>query len=67
MLGSASFDMMLCRSKKTRSTKNVAHFRFFVSERRGSLRTQIVGMPILISGKKSFVDSGHGIIRCDAN
>ena len=45
----------------------VAHFRYFVSERRvGAFDPQIVGMSILISKKKRFVDSGHRIIRRDA-
>ena len=44
---------------QTRSTIEVAHFRYFVSERRGSLTHN------LDFEKKRFVGSGHGIIRCD--
>ena len=54
------------KSRSTIEVLLVAHFRCFVSERWGSL-SPIVGMPILISEKKkSFPDSGHGIIRRDA-
>ena len=45
---------------KTRSTIEVGHFRYFVSEKRGPLT------PILTSKKKRFIDSGHGILRRNA-
>ena len=49
----------------TRSTIEVAHFRYFVSERRGSFTPDRWNVN-LDFGKKRFVDLGHGIIRRDA-
>ena len=49
----------------TRSTIEVAHFRYFVSERRGSLTPNRRNVNIEFE-KKRLVDLGHGIIRRDA-
>ena len=43
----------------------IAHFYYFVSERRGSLTPNRRNVNIILE-KKRFVDSGHGIIRRDA-
>ena len=49
----------------TRSTIEVAHFRYFVFERRRPLTSNRRNVN-LDFGKKRFVDLGHGIIRPDA-
>ena len=43
----------------------VAHFRYFVSERRGSLSPNRRNANLDFQ-KKCFLDSGHGVIRRDA-
>ena len=47
---------------ETRSTIEVAHSRYFVSERRGSLTRNRRNINLDFE-KKRFVDSGHGIIE----
>ena len=47
------------------STIEVAHFRYFVSERRGSLSPNHRNANLDFEAKR-FLDSGHGIIRRDA-
>ena len=48
------------------STVEVAHFRYFVSERRGCLTPNRWDVNNLdFEQKKCFVDSGHGVIRRD--
>ena len=53
------------KESKTRSTIELAHFRYLFSERRCSL-TPIRGNVNLDFEQKRFVDLGHGIIRPDA-
>ena len=55
----------VCFRLKTRSTIEVAHFLYFVSERRGSL-TPNRRNENLDKKQKRLVDSGHGTIRFDA-
>ena len=54
------------RHVMTRSTIEVAHFRYFVSERRGGSSTPNRRNANLDFEKKRFVDSDHGIFRRDA-
>ena len=58
-------DHLYARMCVTRSSTEVAHFRYFVSERRGSF-TPNRRTANLDFEKKRFVDLGHGIIRRDA-
>ena len=50
---------------KTPFTIEVAHFRYFVFEIRGSSTPNRVN-GYLTFEKKRFADSGHGILNCDA-
>ena len=50
---------------RTRSTIEVEHFRYFVSERRGSLSPNRRNVNLDFETKR-FLDSGHGNIRRDA-
>ena len=50
----------------TRSTREVAHLRSFVSERRGTLIPNRRDVNVDFETKKRFVDLRHGIIRRDA-
>ena len=52
-------------SDGTRYTIEVAHFRYFFSERRGFLTPHRRDVNLDFE-KKRFVDLGHGIIRRDA-
>ena len=55
------------KSVWTRSTLEVAQFRCFVSERRGSsLARNRRNANLDFEKKRGFIDSGHGIIRRDA-
>ena len=55
-----------CKTAKwTRSTIEVAHFRSFVSERRGSFIPNLRNVNLDFE-KQRFVDLGYWIIRRDA-
>ena len=51
---------------KTRSTIEVAHFRYFVSERRCSLAPNRRNGNLDFGKQKRFADLGYGITRQDA-
>ena len=54
-----------CCLHKTRSSIEVAHFRYLFPNGRAPLR-QIVGRPVCFSKNEVVVYLGHGIIHCDA-